>query len=180
MKYKNLFYLLLFVIVFSACKKSDSAPEPTKIDVSAQWVIDFVGLIISGPGDSQWRKKAFTAQEQNLFNSLDTASLVGTSTPDSVIEAPSIYNAPYPNPFVNFHNLSFRFINGFNGEYVVKYVVVDSLMNPLDKKVTRLQGNHTISIMPTLPVGRFRLYFTLSSAANPHFYKCWGNIQRTQ
>jgi hypothetical protein len=60
-------------------------------------------------------------------------------------------------------------------------------MNPLFKKAERLQAavygplnlsaSNTILIAPNLPAGKYRLYYTLSSQANPHLYTSWGNIQ---
>jgi hypothetical protein len=182
MKLNSLLYSLFFIVIFNSCKKNDQSSDQTQIDVSAQWIIDPVDFIISGPGDGQWRKKIFTSQEQNLFSSLDTVSLTGTTTPDSVIEAPSSYNSVYPNPLYSVHKLTFRFTNGFGGAYILKYVIVDSLMNPLEKMVARMHANitNTVAIMPNIPIGRFRLYYTLSSEANPDFYKCWGNLQKVQ
>lgn len=187
---------LAFVLIFSSCNKSDSSNPPVPsnlIDVSAQWILDNNHQVLYSPGDSQWHKKNFTPEELNLFTSLDTANLTGTVTPDSVQETPPYYNAFYPNPSTGQINIpSFFYFanpaNGYMGPFVFKCVIVDSMMNPLYKKVIRSSAipapgpQHLswggISITPILPTGRFRIYFTFSSQADPHFYKSWGNIQR--
>ncbi|MEO7043669.1 MAG: hypothetical protein ABI091_00075, partial [Ferruginibacter sp.] len=125
----------------------------------------------------------------NLFTSLDTANLAGTTTPAAVLETYSPRrNSIIPNPFSTSFQIFFEFNTGFSGQFVFKYVIVDSLMNSLDKRAITMRasvfgpGNvstsNTISILPNVPAGRFRLYYTLSSQANQHFYKSWGNIQR--
>ena len=183
----------LFFILLCGCRSKETptpTPQSTQIDVSKQWRFDATGLLLTGPGDGQWKSTTFTAQELNLFASLDTANLIGTTTPAQVLETNG-YNAIYPNPFIlsGPHAMSFTFPNGYSGQFVLKLVYVDSLMNPLFKKAVKLQSNAypppttsgvNIQILPSVPVGRHRLYYTLSSASNPNFYTCWGNIQCTQ
>ena len=181
------FILASFLFIFCS-KNNDSNNVTTPIDVSAQWKTDALGDLLSGLSDQQWQAKIFNSAEQNLFNSLDTANLSGTTTPGAVLEIPYRYNCIYPTPFNSQFQMTFRFTAGFSGQFVFKCVIVDSLMNPIDKKTAKLQatvypgpGNSsstTIAIMPNVPIGRFRLYFTLSSQANAPFYKSWGNIQR--
>ena len=189
MKTKQIMLILLTTIIFISCSKSDnSTPIPATIDVSAQWKVDAVGNLILGLPDGQWQTKTFTTAELNLFTSLDTANLSLTNTPTAVLENELRYNSIIPNPFISNFQILFGFTPGFTGQFVFKSVIIDSLMNPLDKKVLRMQasvfgpGNASTSntniIMSNLPVGRFRLYYTLSSQANQHFYKSWGNIQR--
>jgi hypothetical protein len=155
--------------------------------VSKQWLFDASGNMLTGSGDGQWQPTTFTTQELNLFNSLDTASLAGTTTPTAVLIASGGYNAIYPNPFSSSHGMGFAFPNGYGGAFVLKLVYVDSLMNPVYKKAVRLQCTASpppttsaafVAILPSIPVARLRLYFTLSTAADPYFYKSWGNIQR--
>ncbi len=195
MKSKLILILLgISVAVFSCKKKQDNIEPPlpnAPINVSSQWLVDNVGNLISGMGDGQWQKKVFTTQEQNLFNSLDTANLVGTLKPDSVIDAPTKFNYIYPNPFASQFRLSLQFSNGFNGQIGFKYVIVDSVMNVVAKGALKIQAtacvpcplqpsSTNIAFMPAIPLGKFRFYFSLSSQANPFFYTTWGNINRTQ
>lgn len=188
MKTKQLLPAIFICLLLAACNKSDSpGTQATPIDVSKQWWFDASGNMLTGPGDNQWKAINFTAQELSLFSSLDTANLVGTTTPAAVLIASGSHNALYPNPFSSSQQLPFSFPNGYAGQFVLKLVYVDSLMKPLLKKVVRLQSNAypppttsgvAVTIMPTIPVGRARLYYTLSSATDPHFFKCWGNIQK--
>ena len=108
-------------------QKSDKE-EPKTIDVSKQWLITIQGEVISSPGDDQWQSKTFTTQEMNLFSSLDTANLSGTTAPDSVTGTPHGYNATYPNPFMTSYALSLHFSDGYSGQIVFKCVIVDSTM----------------------------------------------------
>ena len=192
-KTKQLISFVFISIAFVSCNKNTDTPgQPTAIDVSKQWTVNANKQLIFGLGDGQWQAKSFSSQELSLFASLDTANLSGTSKPDSVFEVPISFNCTYPNPFIAFTKLVFKFSNAFNGEMVLKTVIADSLMNPIDKKAIRIQAisapqipfnpsaSNEISIIPSAATGRFRLYYTLSSSANPHFYKSWGNIQRTQ
>lgn len=189
---KQLFHLFFLSVILISCSKTESPSEQlTTIDVSKQWLVGSARQLILGLGDGQWQTKVFTTQEQNLFASLDTANLVGTSKPDSVLESPISYNCAYPNPFASENRLSFRFTNGFNGQIELKFVIVDSLLRTLDKGAMRVQAtsypqiplnpssSNELTIKPNIPIGTFRLYYTLSSQLNQHFYKSWGNIQRT-
>jgi hypothetical protein len=189
MKTRQIATILLAIIVFVSCGKSnDSKNTSAAIDVSAQWQIDALGNLILGLPDGQWQAKTFTNTELSLFASLDTANLSGTTAPTTVLENPTTYNSIFPNPFNSVFDIHFGFNPGFSGQFVFKSVIVDSLMNPLDKKVVRMQasifgpGNvstsNIIAIAPNLPIGRFRIYYTLSSQGSQHFYESWGNIQR--
>ena len=112
----------LFFIILAGCGKSDSpAPQSTSIDVSKQWWFDSFGFLLTGPGDGQWKSTTFTAAELNLFASMDTASLTGTTVPSQVLE-PNGYNAIYPNPFIlsASHGMGFQFPNGYSGQFVIK------------------------------------------------------------
>jgi len=176
-------FVLFIMAACYGCKKSEGSLNPTPVtDVNQQWLIDLLGNVISVQGTEQWqRHQNFSPQELSLFKSLDTSNLSGTTTPDSVIQIPGNSNYAFPNPFTNGHLLHFEFTNGYSGDYVLKYVVVDTLLHAIDKKVSRIySGANNIAIIPNIPVGRFRLYYTLSSQVSPHFFKCWGNIQKTQ
>jgi hypothetical protein len=169
-------WTLFLLIAISSCEKEEKANK--EIDVSTQWRIDPFGVVISAPRDGQWTNKLFTPSELSLFNSLDTINLTGTTKPITVRDTS---NYPFPNPFVNNHTLVFKFNDTFSGEVVLKYVVVDNKLKVLDKKVARLKassGYIALIISPNLPKGQYRLYYTLSSQANPHFYQTWGNIQK--
>jgi hypothetical protein len=188
-------YLLAFsliTILLISCGKANNNGQPAEIDVSAQWQINSVGQLVLGLNDGQWKNKVFTTEEQNLFASLDTVNLSGTIKPDSVFETtPLSNNYTFPNPFTTYNQLQFRFTNDYSGQLVLKYVIVDSLMNPVNKAAVKFQAavclgcplhpsSSLITITPNLPTGRFRLYYSLSSQSNQHFYKSWGNIQKTQ
>jgi hypothetical protein len=169
---------LLLIIAISSCEK-EKKPN-NEIDVSNQWSIDPFGVVISSSGEDQWNKKIFTASELSLFISLDTTNLAGTITPATVRETS---NYPFPNPFVNNHSFAFKFNDSFSGEVVLKYVVVDNKLNIIDKKVAKLKANSgyaAIAISPAVAIAQYRLYYTLSSQANVHFYQSWGNIQKVR
>jgi hypothetical protein len=181
-----IFYLSF--ILLCGCGKSDSSnTQQTPIDVSKQWWFDASGNLLTGPGDGQWKSTTFSVQELGLFTSLDTADLTGTTAPTQVLESNG-YNAIYPNPFKLSlsHGMHFSFSNGYSGQFVLKLVYADSLMNPVFKKTVRLQANAylpptpsslNVLIVPQVPVARLRLYYILSAASNPRFYTCWGNVQ---
>ena len=147
-----------------------------RADFSNIHMTDAVGNHIGGDTtDGQWHSTAFTAAEMRLFNELDTASLIGTVKPDIVRTTYA-----YPNPFSNQFNVSISTYFGFNGQMVVKYVIVNRFMQALQKGVMRFNGNSyaTFAISSTRPPGKYRLYFTLSAEGHNHFYKSWGNIQQ--
>jgi hypothetical protein len=180
---KFLYPSFIVLIILISCNKKDDPVVPTSIDVSKQWSVDIFGVAINPLSDGQWQSKTFTSQELNLFNSLDTANLNGTTTPQSVIDTPPGYNPTFPNPFMTVNALALRFSNGFSGEIVLKAVVVDSTMTSYFKVASRLNvqnGSTVLQFNPNIPIGRFRFYYTLSSQSNPHFFKSWGNIQKTQ
>ncbi len=183
--------LLAALIIFISCSKSAGSSNSASIDVTKQWFIDDAGLLIQGLSDGQWSNRAFTSQEQNLFSSLDTANLAGTSQPDSVFEeSPVSHNYIIPNPYSAYSQLHFQFTNGFSGTIMFKMVVVDNHLKPVDKEAFRIQASvcsgcampfsnsSLIRIMPNIPAGQYRLYYTLGSVSNPQFYTSWGNIQR--
>ena len=174
---------IIALLILSSCNEKDASAVTTTIDVSNQWTINTSGVAITPLFDGQWLTKTFTSQELSLFNSLDTANLNGTTTPLSVIDAPPGYNATFPNPFMTTNALALRFNNGFSGQIVLKAVIVDSTMTSYFKVAPRLNVQNAFTALqfnPTIPIGRFRIYYTLSSQANPHFFKSWGNIQKTQ
>jgi hypothetical protein len=183
----NLFKLSIILLVLAtACKKDSN----NSIDVSKQWKIDNLGVLISGLGDGQWGNKTFSAQELNLFTSLDTVDLTGTTMPDSVWEEkPVSNNYAFPNPFKQTTNLFFRFSPRFSGQIVLKYVIVNGDFNVVKKSAIRIQAtvcscpsfsssSGVIDLLPNVAIGQFRLYYTLSSQGNNHFYKTWGNIEK--
>jgi len=173
----SLFFSLIFIV---GCNKKNSIKNAaTTIDVSKQWFYDPIGLLISSPGDDQWQMKTFTTEEMNLFTSLDTASFNGTATPTSSVNNTVLY----PNPFTTVYAFSIKFSNTYSGPLILKSVIVDSNLVPYFKNATRitfLNGSSTIQVNPPLSVGKYRLYYTLSSQSNSNFFKSWGNIQRTQ
>jgi hypothetical protein len=179
------FFLISVLIV--SCNKDQNS-----IDVSQQWLIDYNGNLVQGPGDGvndgQWGSKVYTTTEQNLFVGLDTADLTGTTVPDSVLSSSTIV----PNPFKTQVFFSFTFTPGFSGRVEFKYVIVDDHMSTLDKGAIRVQAtpnmnfpsypsnSGSIIFTPNVPVGKFRIYYSLSAASAPSFYTSWGNIEKTQ
>ena len=117
---KLIFYSICALTIICSCSKKNSDAQATTIDVSKQWNTDPTGYLISSAGDGQWQAKTFTAQELNLFSSMDTANLNGTSIPTTVLEVPPNYSSTYPNPFPNFNTLPLHFSNGFSGQIVLK------------------------------------------------------------
>lgn len=187
MKIKLFKLLIVGSVLITACNKGSN----NSIDVSEQWKVDGSGFLISGLSDGQWGNKNLTTQELNLFTSLDTVNLTGTTMPDSVFEEkPITHNFSFPNPFNQISQLSFSFTGGYSGEFVLKYVIVNSGLTILDKGSIKIQAtvcstcpnlassSGIIQLTPKIPSGQFRLYYTLSSQANNNFYKTWGNIQK--
>ncbi|MEZ0610167.1 hypothetical protein ACAW74_16745 [Fibrella sp. WM1] len=171
---KFLYSSIVLLLILSSCNEKNDPVVTTTIDVSKQWSVDMFGVAVNPLSDGQWQTKTFTLEESNLFNSLDTANLRGTTTPQSVIDTPPGYNPTFPNPFVTVNTLALRFSNGFSGQVFFKAVVVDSTMTSYFKVATRLNvqnGFTALQLNPTIPTGRFRYYYTLSSQANPHFFK---------
>src|SRR5665213_977575 len=185
MKFKLIKLFIIWSILATGCNKGSN----NSIDVSEQWKVDNYGLLISGLDDGQWEDKTFSTQELSLFNSLDTVNLSGTTMPDSVLqEKPLSHNYSFPNPFNQTTQLFLSFSSGFSGQLVLKYVIVNADFTVVDKSAIRIQAtvcscpslsssSGIIDLMPNTPSGRFRLYYTLSSQGNNHFYKTWGNIQ---
>jgi hypothetical protein len=183
---QRLAFLFCIGSIILSCSKSGET-----IDVNRQWKVDANGSLINGLADGQWQPKTFTS-ELLLFKSLDTTDLTGTAKPDSVITITSSFNCIIPNPFKSEASFLFKFSNGFNGQMLFEFVVVNNHMDIVDKGAVRIQGtsypniplnpssSNLITLTPTMPAGMYRIYFTLSSASNPHFYQCWGNIQKTQ
>jgi len=185
MKIKLLKFFIVLSVFATACKKDSNH----SIDVSKQWKVDNLGLLISGLSDGQWENKTFSAQELNLFKSLDTVDLTGTTMPDSVLEEkPVSHNYAFPNPFKQTTNLSFGFSPRFSGQLVLKYVIVNGDFTVVKKSAIRIQAtvcscpsfsssSGIIDLLTNIPRGQFRLYYTLSSKGNDHFYRTWGNIE---
>jgi hypothetical protein len=179
----RLINFIFISIIIASCNNSQE-----NIDVSKQWKVDYYGNLILGLNDGQWGAKVFTTQEQNLFNDLDTANLTGTVKPDSVLSSSTII----PNPFKTQALFAFSFSNGFNGQIEFKFVIVDSHMNIVDKRAIRIQGTSypniplnpsgsgPIPLTPKIPVGSFRIYYSLSAQSSQNFYTSWGNIQQIQ
>jgi hypothetical protein len=185
---KSLFVSFIFIVfLLLSCSKNQSS-----IDVSQQWNVDYNGNLIQGPSDGvndgQWGPKVFSVQEKNLFTGLDTANLSGTTAPDSVLSSSTII----PNPFKTEAIFVFSFSGGFNGQVEFKYVIVDDNMKTMDKGAIRIQATSNqgfpsnpstsgpIPFFPNIPVGKFRIYYSLSAASSSSFYTSWGNIQKTQ
>ena len=184
--YMRKFRLVNFVVISTlllSCSKNQNS-----VDVSRQWNVDYNGNLIQGQNDGQWGPKVFSIQEQNLFKGLDTASLSGTTVPDSVLSSSTII----PNPFSTQAFFVFTFSGSYNGQLEFKYVIVNDHMNTMDQGAIRIQASTNpnfpsspsssgaILFIPNIPVGKFRMYYSLSAASSTSFYTSWGNIQKTQ
>ena len=170
-----LFLFLLSGIVFlPGCGKDGVS----RADVSAQWQIDENGGIIKSLNDGQWQQKTFTKQELELFSSLDTMSLAGTTAP-ATINNQRTY--AYPNPFVGAHDFPLKCESGYNGSCIFKYVIVDNKMKSVDRAVARLyfsNGIASVRVGPEITSGKYRVYYTLSASGKPHFFQTWGNVEK--
>ena len=174
---KLLLCMLISFTLFS-CKKNGQ--KGTAIDVSHQVYYDNLGNVLLSDGGIS-RGYTFNSNEMAFFNSLDTANLNGTIRPATV----NVFCC-YPNPtyVTRGDKIGFNFGASSTSHVVVKYVIVDSVSTPLLKKVTHLYipaGTYTAydNIDPaSLPVGRFRVYLTLSAESNDNFYTLWNNIER--
>jgi hypothetical protein len=171
-------------IIFLSCNKSQN-----QIDVSAQDKTDYSGNAIQWLNDGQWGPKVFTSQEHNLFKGLDTADLTGTTLPDSISASGSGF---FPNPFSSIATLMISFSVGFTGQVELKYVIVDNNLNIKDLGAKSIQAppdpfhpttqssSSLIHLNPTIPLGQYRIYYTLSTQTKPDFFTSWGNIEKTQ
>jgi len=187
--------IALSTFLFACIKENNSQTRSNiKIDVSNYYGVDGAGWSLWGNlADSQWQSNTFSIEEINLFSSLDKVDLNGTTTPDSVNQyshdptfnygyIPSIYPIPVKKEF----SIKPYFNKGFSGQVIFKYVIVDSMFNSLAKGAIRVQAktygqysNSTVKFTPNIPDGLFRFYYTLSSQTDKHFYKSWGNIEKT-
>jgi hypothetical protein len=186
MKIKLFRLLIIGLVLATSCNKRNN----NSIDVAKQWKVDNLGILISGLTDGQWENKTFSSQELSLFSSLDTVDLTGTTLPDFVLEEkPISHNYAFPNPFNQTAQLFLSFLSGFSGQVVLKYVIVNGDFTIVNKSAIRIQAmvcscpslsssSGVIDLMPDVPSGQFRLYYTLSSQGNNDFYKTWGNTQK--
>lgn len=178
--------LILLSILIIACNKSQ---DDAQIDVTKQDQVDYNGnLIGTWFNDGQWQPKVFTAQEQKLFNGLDTANVSGTMIPDSIAVSSVAF---FPNPFTSVTSLMFVFSRGYNGQAELKYAIVDKRMNIKETGAFRIQASfdqntpsapsvsNFIHLAPNIPAGQYRKYFTLSTDLKRNFYTSWGNIQKS-
>ena len=177
---KQLLQFIFVAIIFMACKKDNE-----KIDVSNQWLTDVNGNLIKGYSDGQWENRTFTTQELSLFKILDTTSLAGTTKSDSLIFSP-IYPNPFKSTMVMYVGFSFR----YSGQSLLKFVIVDDLMHAVKTGSVMLKAasppplyyppSFLFAILSDFPIGKYRLYFTVSASSNENFYKSSGNIEKIQ
>ena len=170
---------MFFICSCGKDKQTTVAPvnsDTAKIDVSNQYTFDASGAqMVLNTYDSQWRAKNFTTEEMALFSSMDTMDLSATTYPGPVTDIGFVFM--YPNPFMNVFHCAKKLASGFTGQVALKMVVVDSMLHPLFKANIIVSSNQVIGVMPSVPAGKYRLYYTLSALAYEHFYKSWGNIQ---
>jgi hypothetical protein len=167
---KFVFMLITVVIVLTRC--SDK-----KIEVLSIYPTDNLGNLIGNtPNDNQWKNMSLSGSELSLFNSLDTADLSGTQLP---VVTSSSYG--FPNPFTNQMGVYTSLQQPFSGAIVLKYVVVNKKMDPVQKGAVRIQATSGIGfvIAGNFSPGNYRLYFTYSAQGNEHFFKTWGNILKS-
>ena len=187
MKAKHFLLIILLGIIFFGCGKNSSSSNA--IDVSGIYEYDNNGntLTFSSPYP-QWTYMKLSPKELSLFQSLDTASLPNTYIPpiylsDSIKTFESIF---YPNPihYVGVINLAghtpWVFSNLIQGQLLFKYVLVDGLMESKKKGEGLIGLNGTVDLNLNIPVGRYRLYYTLSALGHENFYQGWGNVQRLE
>lgn len=168
MKYlPPLFLLLLFSS--ASCKKE-------KINVSSVYPTDNIGNIKGNtPNDNQWKSQSFSNSEMSLFDDLDTVSLSGTNLP--VIY---YYSPAFPNPFRYITAIGAGTEQPFLGDIVVKYLIVDRHLKPVEKNAFRYSVSNTIFFNAgnNISSGNYRLYYTYSALGHEHFFKTWGNIRK--
>lgn len=172
------------IFLLSSCSKNNNTqtPTPVTVDVSCQQYVDALGNLLSSSGTCpSVIDTSFTSQEVALFNSLDTASLTGTIKPDS-----SSFIAFYPNPFQVSSGLRTicRFANINSGYVVAKFVLTDSLLNPVFKTAKRIsfskpRSSFNLLLQPTVGTGRYRLFYTLSAQSHNNYLRGWINITGT-
>ena len=178
---KHLFILTSLACILFSCSKEENNPSTsTTINVSCQQYVDALGNDLHSSGDcTTGMDTAFTPQQIALFSSLDTVDLTGTIKPDST----KMLGA-YPNPFyiyVGFHTASY-FRDSVAGSAVVKYVLTDSLLNPVFKTSARLTYNPPSSVsslalyVPGLAAGNYRLFYTFSALGNNNYKRAWINL----
>jgi hypothetical protein len=181
--YKKIIFFIYLTLCLISCDKKININTLPKIDVSKQWNIDDNGQLNFSPNDKQWQFNQFNTQEIDLFSSLDTSDLSGTTTPDKVNEISPSFNSIYPNPFRDVNSINISFSNNYTGSVVFKYVIVDINMQPVIKKSFKLITKNSrldISFFPTYGFGKYRLYYSLSSQNDKHFYTSWGNIEKKE
>lgn len=193
MKAKHFLILILASVTFLGCGKNSSS---NTIDVGCiPWTDNNGNDLGIYPGGGcpvyggAYSSDTLTPNQLALFQSLDTAGLPNTTIPDSILikYIPFISPSIYPSPIVNSGEIVFNYTGSginrnripFPSPAMFKYVIVDSLMQPMDKGAKLLQG-HNVSISPNLPIGRYRLYLTLSTLNNPNFYQSFFNIEKIQ
>lgn len=168
----RLIYLFCFLTLFTfGCSK-----DVNLSDFANVYVTDYNGAPLAGDlSDGQWLNRSFSENEMALFTDLDTVNTTNTSTPAS-----ALVRYAYPNPFSDLLGVPILLDTDFNGDIIVKYVVVNRSMKVVQKAAQRLHATSSayFSVIPTFPAGNYRIYFTLSANDNEHFYKGWGNIER--
>ncbi len=159
------------LILLLSCSKA----ETSAIDVSSIITTDSNGVPQGkiGNTDDQWKSQTFTTSEMALFTDLDTVNLTKTEMPISVEQFPA-----YPNPFSYFATVRATPKAPFSSSVVIKYVIVNSKFQPVVKKSQHATTSFDFIVGNDISPGNYRIYFTLSSLGNPHFYKSWGNIQK--
>ncbi|HSZ86418.1 MAG TPA: hypothetical protein VK787_10325 [Puia sp.] len=161
--------LLITIICISACSKSDAA-----IDVSSQNYVDYSGNFLGSTGSGAASGNDFTSLEIALFNNFDTADLSIYTKPDSV------YNTIiFPNPSSSQVILFCTFNADFSDSILVKYVITDNSLRSVYRSSGVISGSNRFgNINPSIPIGKYRLFVTLSAKGNDNFYTYWVNITR--
>jgi hypothetical protein len=161
-------FLIAFICV-TGCSKSGGA-----IDVSSQSFVDYSGNFLGSAGSGPSSGNDFTSQEIALFSSFDTADLSNYTKPDSVGIA-----LIYPNPSSSQVIFTCRLNTNFSDSILAKYVITDNSLRVVYRSSGVISGSNNFgNINPATPIGKYRLFVTLSADGNKNFYTYWVNITR--
>jgi hypothetical protein len=173
MAMRKMLFILIGCSLFLGCNKDGGSnnDNSSNIDVSGQCYKDFAGNDLTNTGVCSGT--VFNSNELALFKTMDTVSLNNTAKPEWV-EGINLY----PNPFSSNLMLSASLNETFNGKLVLKYVIVNNELNILLKNYVKnfIRGSQ-INLFVNLPIGKYRLYMTLSAENFNNFYTLWRNIQ---
>lgn len=166
---KLFIFFLITLICISGCSKSVAT-----IDVSSQNFVDYSGNFLGSAGSGPASGNDFISQEMALFNNFDTADLSIYKKPDSV------YNTMiFPNPSSSEVIFFCTFNANFSDSVFAEYVITDNSLRSVYKSSGVISGSNRFgNINPVIPIGKYRLFVTLSANGNKNFYTYWVNITK--